>query len=65
MLKIIALLPFKNEEWCLPTYLHNTLKVVDEIIDDGSTDNSVKILEDAGVTVSEKEIINLVGLRDL
>ena len=56
-MKIIALLPFKNEEWCLPTYLHNTLKVVDDIIaiDDGSTDNSVKILEDAGVTVYSSE----------
>jgi glycosyltransferase involved in cell wall biosynthesis len=46
-MKIIALLPFKNEEWILPTYLSNILPVVDEIIaiDDGSTDNSVKILE--------------------
>ncbi len=44
-MKVIALLPFKNEQWCLPAYLHNTSKFVDEIIaiDDGSTDNSVKI----------------------
>ncbi len=56
-MKIVALLPFKNEEWCLPSYLHNTLKVVDEIIaiDDGSTDNSVKILEDAGAKVYSSE----------
>ena len=56
-MKIIALLPFKNEEWCLPAYLHNTLKTVDEIIaiDDGSTDNSVKILEDAGAKVYSSE----------
>ena len=49
-MKVIALLPFKNEEWCLPAYLHNTKVIADEIIaiDDGSTDNSVKILEDAG-----------------
>ena len=56
-MKIVALLPFKNEAWCLPSYLHNTLKVVDEIIaiDDGSTDNSVKILEDAGAKVYSSE----------
>ena len=52
-MKVIALLPFKNEEWCLPSYLHNTTKIVDEIIaiDDGSIDNSAKILEDAGAKV--------------
>ena len=52
-MKIIALLPFKNEAWCLPSYLHNTVKVVDEIIaiDDGSIDDSAKILEDAGAKV--------------
>jgi len=50
-MKIIALVPFKNEEWILPTYLSNVLPIVDEIIgiDDGSTDNSKKIMEDAGV----------------
>ena len=60
-MKVIALLPFKNEEWCLPSYLHNTTKIVDEIIaiDDGSTDNSVKILEDAGAKVySSEKLIN-------
>ena len=42
-MKVIALLPFKNEEWCLPAYLHNTSVIADEIIaiDDGSTDNSL------------------------
>lgn len=52
-MKIIGLLPFKNEEWILPTYLSNVLPVVDEIIaiDDGSTDNSRQIMEDAGVIV--------------
>ena len=56
-MKVIALLPFKNEEWCLPAYLHNTKVIVDEIIaiDDGSTDNSVKILEDAGAKVYSSE----------
>ena len=56
-MKVIALLPFRNEEWCLPSYLHNTPKIVDEIIaiDDGSIDNSVKILEDAGAKVYSSE----------
>ena len=52
-MKVIALLPVKNEEWCLRAYLHNTLKVVDEIIaiDDGSTDTSIRILIKAGAKV--------------
>jgi len=52
-MKIIALLPFKNEEWVLPSYLYNTTKIVDEIIsiDDGSIDSSAKILKDAGAKV--------------
>ena len=56
-MKVIALLPFRNEEWCLPSYLHNTTKIVDEIIaiDDGSIDTSVKILEDAGAKVYSSE----------
>ena len=56
IMKVIAL-PFKNEEWCLPSYLHNMTKIVDEIIaiDDGSIDNSVKILEDAGAKVYSSE----------
>ena len=56
-MKIIALLPFKNEEWILPSYLHNTTKIVDEIIsiDDGSIDNSDKILKDAGAKVYSSE----------
>ena len=54
-MKIIALVPFKNEEWILPTYLSNVLPIVDEVIaiDDNSTDNSRKIMEDAGVKLVE------------
>ena len=60
-MKIIALLPFKNEEWALPSYLYSVLKLSDEIIaiDDGSIDNSAQILKDAGAKVySSEEIKN-------
>ena len=45
--KIIALLPFKNEERFLKSYCSSINSVVDGVvaIDDNSTDNSVKILE--------------------
>ena len=56
-MKVIGLLPFKNEEHFLPTYLSNVTKVCDEIIavDDNSTDNSRQIMEDAGVIVKGYE----------
>jgi glycosyltransferase involved in cell wall biosynthesis len=46
-MKIIALLPFRNESWILPTYLKNVLPIVDEVIaiDDYSTDGGKEILE--------------------
>ena len=52
-MKVIAILPFKNEEKFLPTYLSNVQPICDEIIaiDDHSTDNSRQIMEDAGVIV--------------
>ena len=52
-MKVVSLLPFKNEEWVLPSYLYSIKRLSDEIIaiDDGSTDNSVKILESAGAKV--------------
>lgn len=60
-MKTIALLPFKNEAWCLNSYLSTVNKVCDEIIaiDDGSTDNSKQIMLDAGATVydnSERDV---------
>ena len=56
-MKVISLLPFKNEEWVLPSYLYSIKRLSDEIIaiDDGSTDNSVKILESAGAKVYSSE----------
>jgi glycosyltransferase involved in cell wall biosynthesis len=52
-MKIITLLPFKNEEWILPTFLSNVKPISDEIIalDDNSTDNSANILRDSGAIV--------------
>lgn len=52
-MKIIALLPVKNEAWILPTYLSSVMRVADEIValDDGSTDSSRTILEAAGASV--------------
>lgn len=52
-MKLIALLPFKNEAWILPAYLSSVAPVVDEIvaIDDGSTDDSRRLVEDAGAHV--------------
>ena len=52
-MKVIGILPFKNEEKFLPTYLSNVQPICDEIIavDDHSTDNSRQIMEDAGVIV--------------
>ena len=56
-MKVIGLIPFKNEEHFLPTYLSNVKPICDEIIavDDHSTDNSRKIMEDAGVIVKGYE----------
>jgi glycosyltransferase involved in cell wall biosynthesis len=52
-MKIIALIPVKNESWALPSYLSSVTKIADEIIalDDNSTDASKDILEKAGVDV--------------
>lgn len=52
-MKIIALLPVKNEAWVLPSYLSSISKVADEIIalDDNSIDKSREILLEHNVTV--------------
>ena len=56
-MKVVSLLPFKNEEWVLPSYLYSIKRLSDEIIaiDDGSIDNSAKILESAGAKVYSSE----------
>ena len=56
-MKIIGLLPFKNEEQFIPLYLKNVLPICDEIIaiDNDSTDNSREMMEEAGVIVKGYE----------
>jgi glycosyltransferase involved in cell wall biosynthesis len=62
-MKLIALLPFKNEEWILPTYLSTMTKIADLVIaiDDGSTDNSKLLIEKSGGIVYESDIRKDVG----
>lgn len=58
-MKIIACIPFRNEEVFLPICLSSLQGVADEILgyDDGSTDNSVQIFESFGGLVKKgKEI---------
>ena len=52
-IKIIALLPFKNEEWILREYIHSVKQITDHIVayDDNSTDNGAQLLRDAGATI--------------
>lgn len=52
-MKIIALLPVKNEEWILPTYLSSIKQITPHIIafDDGSTDRSKEMLLAANAVV--------------
>lgn len=50
LMKIVACIPFRNEEVFLPICLTSLQGVADEILgyDDGSTDNSVQIFESFG-----------------
>lgn len=59
-MKIIALLPVKNEAWILPSYLSSISLIADEIIalDDSSIDSSRDILTNAGVKIISKNQIN-------
>ncbi len=56
-MKIIALLPFKNEEWVIKEYIASIKKVTSHIIayDDYSTDLSRKILEEAGAKIISED----------
>lgn len=69
-MKIIALLPFKNEAAMLPSYLSSVTKVADEVIalNDHSSDQSEQILKAAGATViqshfSQSEAIDMSKRR--
>lgn len=59
MSKIFIYAICKNEESNIQTFLKN-LKLVDGavVLDTGSTDNTVKLLREAGVTVYEKQYLN-------
>jgi glycosyltransferase involved in cell wall biosynthesis len=62
-MKLVALLPFKNEEWILPAYLSSVSSVVDDLvaIDDGSSDGSRRLLERAGAYVVEHGVVSETG----
>jgi glycosyltransferase involved in cell wall biosynthesis len=71
-MKIIALLPFKNEAWALPSYISSISKIADEIIalDDSSTDNSVGVLQNAGATLltydsTAEKVVNMSARRQI
>lgn len=71
-MKLIALIPVKNESWALPSYLSSVSKITDQIIalNDSSTDSSVSILKAAGATVvdfdsSSESIVNMGKRRKL
>lgn len=63
-MKIIALLPVKNEEWILDTYLSSMKKIADEIIalDDNSTDRTREILNSNDVIIIECEKMEAVNM---
>jgi glycosyltransferase involved in cell wall biosynthesis len=63
-MKIIALLPVKNEEWVLPTYISSMKKIADEIIvlDDNSTDRTREILDKNKVIVIKTDNVDKVNM---
>jgi glycosyltransferase involved in cell wall biosynthesis len=64
-MKIIALLPVKNEEWCLKNCL-DSLSFVDEIIaiDDNSTDSTMEILKEYKCTVIPFNTATQIGWKE-
>jgi len=62
-MKLIALIPFKNEEWILPTCLSSLKNVCDEVIciDDASSDKSKEIAISFGCKVYDNEKITNLG----
>lgn len=56
--KIIALLPFRNEEVFLKEYIHTVKKITDHIVahDNGSTDNGTQMLKEAGAIIIPRSI---------
>lgn len=71
-MKIIALVPIKNESWALPSYISSVSKIADQIIalNDSSSDDSVNILTESGATVvdydsSREKTVNMGARRQL
>jgi len=66
-LKIIALLPFRNEAPFLRTYISSVLPLVDQIVavDHGSTDDGHQLLRDVGADVDVQPPPNLSLGRQL
>lgn len=70
-MNIIALLPFKNEAWALPSYLSSVSKIADQIIalDDQSRDESASVLRDAGARIvrydfGSEKVVNMSRRRN-
>ena len=62
-MKIIGLVPFKNEEWIFATCLASLRSVCDEIIciDDGSTDKSRQIADKYDCIVHDNDKLTNIG----